>query len=138
MVSGTVYEGFQRTLGRHRDRDFLSILPETAQHYGIEPRSYTYAEAADEIESLAKHYAAAGLRPSHRVGLMLENRPAMFFHWLALNSLGVSAVPLNTDWREAELEYVMGHSEMVTAVVPPTMSSRARSPTCPLHRAARE
>jgi acyl-CoA synthetase (AMP-forming)/AMP-acid ligase II len=119
MVSGTVYEGFQRTLGRHRDREFLSILPETAQHYGIEPRSYTYAEAADEIETLAEHYAAAGLRPSHRVGLMLENRPAMFFHWLALNSLGVSAVPLNPDWREAELEYVMGHSEMVAAVVPP-------------------
>lgn len=126
MVSGTVYEAFQRTLARHRDRDFLSILPETAQHYGIEARSYTYAEAADKIASLAERYTAAGLRASQRVGLMLENRPAMFFHWLALNSLGVSAVPLNTDWREAELEYVVGHSEMVAAVVPPTRVDELR------------
>jgi len=120
MVGGTVYEAFQRTLERHGDREFLSILPQTAQHYGIEARSYTYAQAADEIAMLADRYAAAGLGPGQRVGLMLENRPAMFFHWLALNSLGVSAVPLNPDWREAELEYVVGHSEMVAAIVPPT------------------
>lgn len=120
MVRGTVYAAFQRTLARHGDREFLSILPETAHHYGIEARSYTYAAAAEEIATLAARYAAAGLSTGHRVGLMLENRPAMFFHWLALNSLGVSAVPLNTDWREAELEYVIGHSEMVAAIVPPT------------------
>lgn len=119
MLSGTVHDAFQRTLARHGDREFLSILPETAQHYGIEARSYTYAEAAEEIASLAQRYAAGGLRALHRVGLMLENRPAMFFHWLALNSLGVSAVPLNADWREAELEYVIGHSEIVAAIVPP-------------------
>jgi acyl-CoA synthetase (AMP-forming)/AMP-acid ligase II len=49
---------------------------------------------------------------------MLENRPAMFFHWLAANALGASAVPLNSDWRTAELEYVLAHSQMVAAVVP--------------------
>jgi len=126
MVSGTVYEAFQRTLARHADREFLSILAETARHYGIEARSYTYGEAAKEIATLAQRYAAAGLRSSHRVGLMLENRPAMFFHWLALNSLGVSAVPLNTDWREAELEYVIRHSEMVAAIVPNTRVDELR------------
>ena len=126
MVGGTVYEAFQRTLARHGGREFLSILPETARHYGIEARSYTYAQAADEIATLANRYAAAGLRAGQRVGLMLENRPAMFFHWLALNSLGVSAVPLNPDWREAELEYVVGHSEMVAAIVPPTRVEELR------------
>jgi len=129
MVGGTVYEAFQRTLERHGDREFLSILPETAQHYGIEARSYTYAQAADEIAMLADRYAAAGLGPGQRVGLMLENRPAMFFHWLALNSLGVSAVPLNPDWREAELEYVVGHSEMVAAIVPQTRVEELRGAT---------
>jgi acyl-CoA synthetase (AMP-forming)/AMP-acid ligase II len=126
MISGTVYDAFNRTLARHGDREFLSILPETAQHYDIEARNYTYAEAAEEIATLARAYSAAGLRTSQRVGLMLENRPAMFLHWLALNSLGVSAVPLNTDWREAELEYVIGHSELVAAVVPPTRVEEVR------------
>ena len=118
MVGGTVYEAFQRTVARHGDREFLAILPETAQHYGIPARSYTYAQAAGEIATLGQRYADAGLRQSHRVGLMLENRPAMFFHWLALNGLGVSVVPLNRDWRDAELEYVIGHSEMAAAIVP--------------------
>jgi len=134
MVSGTVYEAFQRTLARHREREFLSILPETAGHYGIEARSYTYAEAAAEIALLVERYSAAGLRASQRAGLMLENRPAMFFHWLALNSLGVSAVPLNTDWREAELEYVIGHSEMVAAVVPPTRVDEVRRTAARINR----
>ena len=35
----------------------------------------------------------------------VENRPAFFFHWLALNALGASVVPINPQWRSAELEY---------------------------------
>ncbi len=34
-------------------------------------------------------YADAGYGPGHRVGLLLENRPAFFLHWFALNALGV-------------------------------------------------
>jgi acyl-CoA synthetase (AMP-forming)/AMP-acid ligase II len=49
---------------------------------------------------------------------MLENRPAFFFHWLALNALGASVVPINPEWRSAELEYLVGHSGMAVAVVP--------------------
>lgn len=118
MVGGTVHQAFERTVARHGDREFLCILPETAQHYGIEPGSWTYTRAAGQVAGLAVQYARAKLQHGHRVGLMLENRPSMFFHWLALNSLGVSAVPLNPDWREAELEYVIGHSELAAAVVP--------------------
>jgi acyl-CoA synthetase (AMP-forming)/AMP-acid ligase II len=65
---------------------------------------------------------------------MLENRPAMFFHWLALNALGVSVVPINPDWRSAELEYLIGHSELCVAVVPSARLSdtalAARSTGC--------
>jgi len=49
---------------------------------------------------------------------MLENRPAFFCHWLALNALGVSVVPINPEWRCAELEYLVAHSEIRVAVVP--------------------
>src|SRR5512140_1812655 len=118
MVTGTVYESFLRSVERYVDRDFLCILPETARHYGIEAKTISYGQAAREVAQLSERYRRAGLSMGHRAGLMLENRPAMFFHWLALNSLGVSVVPLNVDWREAELEYVIGHSEIAVAVVP--------------------
>jgi len=126
MVHGTVYSAFQRSVERYRNLDFLCVLAETAQHYGIPARTFSYGEAAAEVSTLIRHYARVGLGPGHRVGLMLENRPAMFFHWLALNSLGVSAVPLNRDWREAELEYVIGHSEIVAAVVPESRVEEVR------------
>jgi acyl-CoA synthetase (AMP-forming)/AMP-acid ligase II len=117
-VKGTVYEAFRTTALRYPENDFLCILPQTAARYGIGARSYSYADAAREVETLERKYRAAGVGLAHRVGLMLENRPAFFFHWLALNALGASVVPMNPEWRRAELEYLVGHSEIRVAVVP--------------------
>ena len=117
-VSGTVFQAFCRTVGEHAQRDFLCLLPQTAASYGIEARTVSYRNAAREVDGLLRRYREAGYGHGHRVGLMLENRPAFFFHWLALNALGISVVPLNTEWRSAELEYLVGHSEIRAAVVP--------------------
>lgn len=117
-VQGTVYEAFRQTAGRHPANDFLCVLPETAARYSIAARSYSYADAVREVEQLERSYRGAGVGLGQRVGLMLENRPAFFFHWLALNALGASVVPINPEWRSAELEYLVGHSELCVAVVP--------------------
>ncbi|MDB6091979.1 MAG: ATP-dependent acyl-CoA ligase [Gammaproteobacteria bacterium] len=114
----TVYGAFRRSASHYPDNDFLCVLPQTAVKYSIEPRCYSYADTVREVEELAGRYRAAGLGFGHRVGLMLENRPAFFFHWLALNAIGASVVPLNPEWRRAELEYLVGHSELCVAVVP--------------------
>jgi acyl-CoA synthetase (AMP-forming)/AMP-acid ligase II len=118
MIDGTVYAAFRRTAERYPDNDFLCVLAQTAAKYSIEARSYTYTDAMLEVAELERRYRAAGLGVGQRVGLMLENRPAFFFHWLALNALGVSVVPINPEWRSAELEYLVGHSEICVAVVP--------------------
>ena len=64
-------------------------------------------------------YARASYGAGHRVGLLLDNRPTFFLHWFALNGLGVSVVPINADLRAAELEYLVGHSEIALAVALP-------------------
>jgi acyl-CoA synthetase (AMP-forming)/AMP-acid ligase II len=71
---------------------------------------------AGSAEALAEAYRAAGYGAGQRVGLLLENRPSYFRHWLALNAIGVSVVPINPDYRAAEIEYLVGHSEIVAAV----------------------
>ena len=96
-VEGTVYEAFRRSAQRYPDNEFLSVLAQTAAKYSIEARSYTYADAVLEVAELERRYRAAGVGAGQRVGLMLENRPAFFFHWLALNALGASVVPINTE-----------------------------------------
>jgi acyl-CoA synthetase (AMP-forming)/AMP-acid ligase II len=117
-MKGTVYQAFRATASRYPGNDFLCVLAETAAKYSIESRTYTYADALREVADREREYRAAGVGVGDRVGLMLENRPAFFFHWLALNALGASVVPINPDWRSAELEYLVGHSAMRIAVVP--------------------
>ena len=91
----------------HGAQPFLCILPETAEAYGIAAGELAYG--APPRPSLRAAYARAGYGHGHRAGLLLENRPAFFLHWFALNALGVSVVPINPDLRAAELEYLAGN-----------------------------
>ena len=118
-VAGTVAQAFEYSLGHHGERDWLLVLPEAAREYGIAARTWRYAEAAVEVARLRTLYAEAGYGHGHRAGLLLHNRPEFLLHWLALNGLGVSVVPLNADWRSTELEFVIGHSEIVVAACSP-------------------
>ncbi|HVN43874.1 MAG TPA: AMP-binding protein [Steroidobacteraceae bacterium] len=114
-VSGTVAEAFAASAARYATHDFLQVLPETAAQLGTEPRIWRYAEAAAEIARLRAAYAAAGYGHGHRAGLLLLNRPEFLFHFIALNGLGVSVVPINAEWRAGELEYLIAHSEICIA-----------------------
>ena len=115
----TVFSAFEESARRHADRPFLHILPETAGYYGIAAESLSYGAALAEVERLAAIYREAGYGHGHRAGLLLENRPAFFLHWLAFNALGVSVVPINPEMRAAEFQYLIEHSELCLAVTLP-------------------
>jgi acyl-CoA synthetase (AMP-forming)/AMP-acid ligase II len=117
--TATVHSAFARVARRRGDADFLCVEAVTAETYGIEAGPRSWREVAGEVERLRAAYAKAGYGHGHRVGILLENRPALFTHWLALNSLGISIVPINADMRSAEWAYLIGHSEMTLAVVQP-------------------
>ncbi len=126
----TVAAAFADSAERYPQHPFLLVTKETAQAYAIAPGPITYAEAATQIANLRAAYVASGYSQGHRIGLMLENRPAFFFHWLALNALGVSVVPLNPELRPAECDYLIRHSEIVLAVAaaPHLAALRATAP----------
>lgn len=116
----TVFAAFQATAARHAQGPFLRVLPETAKAYAIPPGDLSYGQAQAEIARLREAYRQAGYGHGHRLGVLLENRPAFFLHWFALNALGVSLVPINPDMRAAELEYLIGHSEIVATLAIPS------------------
>ncbi|WP_333827368.1 AMP-binding protein [Pararhodobacter sp.] len=98
----------------------LLILPQSvAVMWGLGQTVWTYAEVADAVTTLRDAYRAAGYGPGHRVALLLENRPAHFLHWLALNGLGASVVPVNPDYSRDEAAYLLSHSGAVLAVALP-------------------
>ena len=123
----TVYDAFVRIARRRGDAEFLFVEPVTAKAYGIDAGARSWREVAGEVERLRSLYAQAGYGHGHRVGLLLENRPAFFTHWLALNALGISIVPIHADLKSAELAYLIGHSEIGLAVVQPGHEGALRS-----------
>ena len=112
----SVYTTFTKAGQKHPQRPFVNTLPETAEIYGIPAGEITYAEAMNEVETLAARLSEAGYGRGHRVMLLLENRPAFFIWWLALNKLGASVVPINPDLRTSEIGYITNHAEPVLAV----------------------
>jgi len=123
----TVYQAFTQTTQKWPDNPFLHIVPETAEIYSIASGELAYQDALAAIDTLKSTYEKAGYGHGHRVGLLLENRPSFFLHWFALNALGVSVVPINADLRAAELEYLIGHSEIVLAVALPSHHEALRT-----------
>ena len=116
VTAATVAAAFHDAVRAWHDRPFLCVADETAGRYHISPGEMTYGAAARAVAALTVAYRAARYGVGHRVGLMFENRPATFLHWLALNRIGASVVPLGAELRPAELAYLVQHSGICLAV----------------------
>ena len=108
---GTVARVLEEAARRHGGKPFLRITRDTAERSGIEAGDLSYADAWERTQALIGEFGALADGAPQRVALLLENRPEIFLHWLALNALGISAAPLNPAWRYAELAYALTHSE---------------------------
>src|SRR5262249_22487151 len=113
----TVFDTFDRTARTARDHVFLCAPPAAARAYHPEGVEFTSGQPGEAAEALRDASRAAGYGHGPRVAPLLENRPEFFFHFLALNALGVSIVPVNPDYRHDELLYLVEHSEADLAVV---------------------
>ena len=102
-LPATVYSAFEQTASAQPRLPFLLAYPQRTE--------LTYGAALERVASIASRYRARGYGKGRRVGLHLPNRPEFLLHFLALNSLGASVVPLNPEYRRAELDYVLAHSE---------------------------
>src|SRR5690606_16751944 len=94
------------------------------------PVTLTYREARQEVDSLSTRLQAAGFRPGHRVAVALDNTAAFFLHFLALNRIGCSIVPINATMSREELRYVLAHAD-ISAVFTRSRHVRALSEALP-------
>jgi crotonobetaine/carnitine-CoA ligase len=117
MAAQTVFDAFVTTAEAAPGNVFLCAPPAAGRAYHPAGVEFTYGQAREATLALRETYAAAGYGHGHRVALLLENRPEFFFHYLALNALGVGIVPINPDYRHDEMLYQMEHSEADLAVV---------------------
>ncbi|MFM9849982.1 MAG: AMP-binding protein [Hyphomicrobiaceae bacterium] len=107
----TIGDAFVRAAAAYASHEFLVVPVNPQRSYHAGGYVITYRDAAREVERLAALYRAAGYGHGHRVAMLLENRPEHFLHKLALNAIGVSCVPINPDYRAAEIAYLLAHSK---------------------------
>ncbi|MEN3374747.1 MAG: hypothetical protein V7604_102 [Hyphomicrobiales bacterium] len=121
------FDAFAASAGKTPDAPFL-IAPASAE-LGYAPEGFRigYGAFKAEVDLLRAEYAAAGYGRGARVALLLENRPGFFLHWLALNTLGVSIVPINPDLRADELSFQMDLSKADLLVATPDRIDLANS-----------
>ncbi|MDU8926873.1 AMP-binding protein [Alisedimentitalea sp. MJ-SS2] len=103
---------FQEAVTRWPDQDFLVSLST-----GERPmRSLTYAEVAQEVEKYVKALSRAGYGAGQRVAVLVGTCPEHYILKLAVNRLSMSFVPVNPDYRPAELAYLLEDSDAVLAI----------------------
>ncbi len=115
----TVFQAFAHTAERVPERPFLHIPASAAAAYSDTAIDLSYDEALCRIQRCADQYASHGFGHSERVALVLDNRAEFFIHWLALNSLGCSVIPISRDMQPEEVAYFLEHGEAVALVALP-------------------
>jgi acyl-CoA synthetase (AMP-forming)/AMP-acid ligase II len=130
----TIHDLLRRQAARYATRPLLAYPQRLAEAWREPPEGITYAAALARVASLSARYAAAGYGGGHRVALLLENRPLHYLHFLALNALGASVVPINPDYRAAETAYLLEHSEAALVVALPERIAALRAVAAGLAR----
>lgn len=121
-----VFDEFLKTEAQVSAQAFLHIPHQATAGYRDGPIDYAYGEALEAAQALKERYAAAGYGPGRRVALMLDNRAEFFLHFLALNSLGASVVPVNSGFSATEMAYVIAHSDSCLVLCLPEYRERTR------------
>jgi acyl-CoA synthetase (AMP-forming)/AMP-acid ligase II len=113
----TIGDAFARAAQAYGPRPFLTVPQGAHRAYHQNGFEIDFAGAAREVRRLTEIYRAAGYGHGHRVAMLLDNRPEHLLHKLALNTLGVSAVPINPDYRASEIAYLLENAEVDLALV---------------------
>src|SRR3954468_1784483 len=110
------YEALKAQAAAQPHAIFLQAPGAAELPYAPDGFAYRYGEALARTEALRRAYEAAGYGRGACVALLLENRPEYIWHWLALNGLGVSILPINPDLRADDLAYQLSVAEPDLAV----------------------
>ena len=90
---------------------FLSAPASAELPYAPDGFDLDYGTFGTAVEMTIAGYREAGYGAGMRVGLLLENRPEFFRHWMALNALGISIVPINPDLKPDEIAFQLDASK---------------------------
>ncbi|MDJ0105192.1 AMP-binding protein [Rhodococcus qingshengii] len=119
-IQESLYALFSESTAKYPNQPFLAAPRRLASLWGVDTE-ITYSETLSRVKELAAIYSSKHFGEGDRIALAFESQPQYFFHYLALNSLGICAVPLNTDLTPPEIAYQLAHSKSAAVVCLPAL-----------------
>lgn len=117
----TIGQVFDLAATGFADADFLQLPTDADRPYWPEGYRLTYRAAATAVQMFRQAIAQAGYGHGCRIACLLANRPETMLLKLAMNGLGVSWVPINPDYRPAEMAYVLEDSAADLVIAAPEL-----------------
>ena len=98
---------------------FPKLLARNAVQYANAPayrvkefgiwRTWSWAEASEQVDALAKGLIGLGLEPGEHVAIIGTNRPELYMSMISIQSCGAIPVPVYQDSVAEEMAYVLDH-----------------------------
>lgn len=112
----SVHAAFERARTRFAASPFLH-LPAGSPGGAL---SLTYEQAALRVAELADLYRRAGYGRGHHIALHLESRAEFYLHWLAVNAIGATLVPIAAELVDDEIALLLQHGDVDLVVCLPS------------------
>ncbi len=94
----------------HNARSFPRKAAVREKEFGIW-QTYTWADSYENVKALALGLAVLGFQRGDKLAIIGDNRPQLYWAFVAAQSLGGVAVPVYQDAIAREVQYVIHHSE---------------------------
>jgi crotonobetaine/carnitine-CoA ligase len=102
-----IRELLEKQAEKHSDKIFLYFKEE----------KITYKDFNSNINRIANAFKKMGVKKGEMLAIMLPNLPEFLYTWMGLNKIGAIEVPVNINFKEGELQYILQHSEAVGIVI---------------------
>jgi len=102
-----ISELLRRTAGRIGDKTALVF----------HDRAISYANLDREVDRAAAGFAALGIKPGDRVGVLVHNIPHFIYAYQGLARAGAVTIPLNTMYTADEVSFILSDSDARAVVV---------------------
>lgn len=115
---------------------YNDVVTPILEHAAIRPqhvacifneRSISYQELVQEARTAAYQLQELGIKKGDRVALTAGNRPEVLTIYIGLAFLGAAIVPINPDYGEKEIRYILEHSQASVLIYEDTLRSHVES-----------
>jgi long-chain acyl-CoA synthetase len=84
--------------------------------YSFYGRNLTWAEVDESVDKFAQFLAGKGVKKGDCIGLFMQNCPQYIIAHYGVQRLGAIVVPLNSMYKESELEYLINEAAIKAVV----------------------